>query len=363
MENKHFTQLDGLRFFAVLMVIIGHWLQWTWTNPFLKALPLVHGVTLFFVLSGFLITRILFINGDRCIQENTSVSQVLKSFYIRRALRIFPVYFLLVFFLFAIDYQNTRVLFPWIVSFSTNIYQSIHNAYVGNFNHFWSLAVEEQFYLFWPFVILFTKHRYRVHVILGTIVIAISYKWYLFMYVGKWMATSYSTLSCMHALGIGALVAYVALYEDKLVEVLTQTRWMIILFTLYVVMLVVQHQISLRWYTAIGDEMLFALLSALVILKASQKGFSGLTKKILENKIIVHAGKVSYGMYLFHLFIPSLYDFIGTFVNIKLNNEYASTVIHGLITFLLAHLSLRYLETPINKLKSRFEYVKKQGAI
>ena len=63
--NKHIIQLDGLRFFAVLMVMIGHWLQWKWTNPVLLKIPFVHGVILFFVLSGFLITRILLSNRDK----------------------------------------------------------------------------------------------------------------------------------------------------------------------------------------------------------------------------------------------------------------------------------------------------------
>ena len=63
-NNKHIIQLDGLRFFAVLMVMIGHWLQWKWQNPILLKIPFVHGVILFFVLSGFLITRILLTNRD-----------------------------------------------------------------------------------------------------------------------------------------------------------------------------------------------------------------------------------------------------------------------------------------------------------
>ena len=57
--DKHIIQLDGLRFFAVLMVMVAHWMQWQWTNPFLTSFPFVHGVILFFVLSGYLITRIL----------------------------------------------------------------------------------------------------------------------------------------------------------------------------------------------------------------------------------------------------------------------------------------------------------------
>jgi peptidoglycan/LPS O-acetylase OafA/YrhL len=81
-KKEYVVQLDGLRFFAVLMVMIAHWLQWQLTNPIFTNFPFNHGVTLFFVLSGYLISRILFTNNVKYIENNQSKSGLLKSFYI-----------------------------------------------------------------------------------------------------------------------------------------------------------------------------------------------------------------------------------------------------------------------------------------
>ncbi len=112
-------------------------------------------------------------------------------------------------------YKNTAEIFPWLLTYTSNIYQSINNIYVGDFNHFWSLAVEEQFYLFWPFIILFIKPNRTLLAIFLTIFISLLTRGYLFLYVGKWMATAYFTMSCMHALGLGALLAYIKTYKPK----------------------------------------------------------------------------------------------------------------------------------------------------
>ena len=130
-RDNHIVQLDGLRFFAVLMVMIAHWMQWQWTSPWLTNFPFVHGVTLFFVLSGFLITGILLKYRDRYKEQGLHQGTLIKNFYIRRFLRIFPIYYLTLFFLLSIDYKNTREVFPWLVSYTSNIYQSIHNVYIG----------------------------------------------------------------------------------------------------------------------------------------------------------------------------------------------------------------------------------------
>jgi peptidoglycan/LPS O-acetylase OafA/YrhL len=311
---------------------------------------------LFFVLSGFLITRILLINGEECARTGTSVWKALKTFYVRRILRIFPVYYLLLFFLLVIDYKNTHNIFLWIATFSSNIYQSVHNVYIGDFNHFWSLAVEEQFYLFWPFLIFFVKPRFRLFSILAIIVLAILYKFYLFSIGANWMAISYSTISCMNALGLGALAAYLTLYREDVAAKIVQVRVLLPVLTVYVLLLFVGHYYSIAWYLVIGDEFLFAIASSLIILKASQNGFEGILKNILENKFVIYSGKVSYGMYLFHLFAPTLLGLLFGVIGCAIPGKYYFAIGCYALTFLLAHLSWRFIESPINKLKSRFNY-------
>lgn len=358
MKNRYIVQLDGLRFYAVLMVMIAHWLQWQWTNPILTKIPFVHGVTLFFVLSGFLITRILLENRDTYNKNRLNKSHLVKRFYIRRFFRIFPLYYLLIFILFIFNYQNSRELFPWLVTYTSNIYQSIHNVYIGDFNHFWSLAVEEQFYLFWPFVILFIKPNRTFAVIVGSIILALLTRIYLHFYVGHWMATSYFTLSCMHALGLGALLAFLKLYKPNVIKTLSKPWLLYLTLFAYVGSLILQNKLNLAWYKELFDAFFFAILAMFIILRASENGFKGILKWALENKFVVYSGKISYGLYVFHLFIPNLFYFIAPRIGLSISNKYTFFVVAYFLTFLVAHISWKLVESPINRLKNRVPYVK-----
>lgn len=356
-NNKHIIQLDGLRFFAVLMVMIGHWLQWKWQNPILLKIPFVHGVILFFVLSGFLITRILLTNRDLYNHGNENKFLLVKNFYFRRFFRIFPIYYLLLIFLFLINFENTRELFPWLISYSSNIYQSINNVKIGNFNHFWSLAVEEQFYLFWPFVILFVKQKKTLTFIVGAILLALIVRTFLFIYVGKWMTTSFFTLSSMHALGLGALLAYFKTYTPIVETKLSKAKWLYLVLVLYIGSLLIQNVFQLSWYKAILDHFFFAILSFFIILRASENNFKGFAKILLENRFVTYSGKISYGLYIYHLFVPTLFHFVCTKLGVSIKGNF---IIFYLTTFVLAHFSWVLIEKPINRLKNNYPYFNKK---
>mgnify|MGYP000061858317 CR=1 FL=1 len=142
-KNNYIIQLDGVRFIGVFMVMIAHWLQWQWSNPILTKLPFTHGVILFFVLSGFLISRILFQYRDAYLIHNKNKIILVKRFYIRRILRIFPLYYLLICVLFLVDYQNTREIFSFLSTYTSDIYVSIKGNNLGDFHHFWRRVVEK----------------------------------------------------------------------------------------------------------------------------------------------------------------------------------------------------------------------------
>ncbi len=356
-NDDYITAFDGLRFFAVFMVMIAHWIQWEWANTMLARIPFVHGVTLFFVLSGFLITRILLINNDVSIYRQGGKLHVLKIFYIRRMLRIFPSYYILLVVLFFLDYKNTRELFPWLLTFSSNVYQSMHNVYVGSFNHFWSLAVEEQFYLFWPCLMLWTEAKRTWRVIVLTLGVSVLFKLYLFLFTGKWLAISYFTLSCMYTLGLGALLAYLSVYKKEIIRYFSNAWWLYAMCFVYLLMIVIQAQCNMRFYAEVIDEMLFAHLAVLIILKLYVGDYKGWMKNILENKVIVFLGKISYGLYLYHLFIFDLYDYIAPFAGVSIHNAYALFIVLFLLTVLIAVASWYLIEKPISKIKSKYHYV------
>jgi peptidoglycan/LPS O-acetylase OafA/YrhL len=153
-------QIDGLRCFAIISVMIAHWIAWDTINPILNSAPWGNGVILFFVISGFLITNILLEQKQKIDTFKISQQHALKIFYLRRFFRIFPIYFLLLFFLYYIDYPNIRQNFIWFITYTSNILQGITNKDVGNLSHLWSLAVEEQFYIIWPLFIFFIPEKH-----------------------------------------------------------------------------------------------------------------------------------------------------------------------------------------------------------
>lgn len=354
---KHVAQLDGLRFFAVSVIMLGHWFQWTWSHPFYSKLPLVHGVDLFYVLSGFLITRILL--GNRNLSEHSSVTSLLKTFYLRRFLRIFPIYYLLIFGLFAFNYTNTRELFPWLLTYTSNLYQSFNNVSVGEFNHFWSLAVEEQFYLVWPLLMLLVP-RQKIPWVFGiTLVLALLSRAYFHFFVLKWMATSFFTLNCMHLFALGGILAYIQLFKPQVFAGLSRSIWFFLALVLYSVLFFLVETRNWDWFKIIFDELMFGFVAFFAIAVAARSGFKYVAAYILEHRFVAYVGKISYGMYIIHLFIPSLYYWLFPKLGISLSNKFTEFVFLYLLTFGIAHLSWTYIESPVNRLKNRFGYAGK----
>lgn len=365
MQAPYIKQLDALRFYSVLMIMVAHWAQIRWTNPILKNIPFVHGVIVFFVLSGFLITSILLKNKENYSVNKLDMKKLLKIFYIRRFLRITPIYYIIVLFLLAINFKNIHTLLPWLLTFTSNIYQSIYNVSVDEFNHFWSLAVEEQFYLFWPILILFTKNK-TLTIIAVTIAIALLTRTYLYLNFNSWRATAYFTICCMHSLSIGALLAYISIYKIKLLKTLQKQLWLYLSLFVYVGLLIIQVLFDLEWYKQIVDEFVFSIFTMFFILKVSTTGFSGFGRFLFENKLICYFGRISYGLYLFHAFVPSLI-YWGIPAVKAWNNEieyfkYFLFLLFFVVTVFLAHFSFKYLESPINNLKKKFPYSSNEEA-
>jgi peptidoglycan/LPS O-acetylase OafA/YrhL len=148
-SNPHMPQLDGLRALAVLAVLAFHWIPGIGTL-FGASLGEL-GVDLFFVLSGFLITGILL--DARAVNPGENL-HVLRQFYLRRFLRIFPLYYATFVLLALLDIPPFRDAFGWHLLYLQNFYQWVHGRGMWG-SHLWTLAVEEQFYLLWPFIVLF----------------------------------------------------------------------------------------------------------------------------------------------------------------------------------------------------------------
>lgn len=215
-ETSRLVELDGLRGLAILMVLQFHWAEglsrMTRTEAVMYEILRAGwlGVDLFFVLSGFLITGILW-------DSRTTVGYF-RKFYIRRALRIFPPYYgflvfswgVLPWLLWFIDHkpmwQSSGQWWYWL--YVSNIGMALHAETASDFfSHFWSLAVEEQFYLFWPLVVYHLSSKAVVRTCLGLITCAAVLRSIL-LWCGGAHPGSYVLMPCrLDALAIGAWLA------------------------------------------------------------------------------------------------------------------------------------------------------------
>jgi peptidoglycan/LPS O-acetylase OafA/YrhL len=352
-------QIDGLRFFAIISVMIGHWMAWETQNPVLKHTPWGHGVILFFVISGFLITGILLNQKEQVETGSTTFGKAIKTFYIRRFFRIFPIYYLLLFYLYYIDYPKARELFVWLVTYTTNIYQGITNEYIGNFSHFWSLAIEEQFYILWPFLILLIPKKHLMKFFIAVMVLSfLSRVGCIVAYPGKWMLAAYFTPNLFLPLVLGAMLAYWKKeYPVWFYNFFKPVYAFAALIVYGAAFYYFAHLKQNALFKQLLDEYLFSLVSVFFIAVAATDGFSSFSRLVLENRFVNYIGRISYGVYVYHLFMINFFwDVFTRETRISTDSKHTAWFFYFLICFSLATLSFYLVEKPINNLKNRFKY-------
>jgi len=295
---NYIKQLDSVRAIAVILVIIEHWIPKASLGQRIPYGEL--GVDMFFVLSGFLISGILLQNKDSVENGQRTMTSVLKSFYIRRSLRIFPIYYLVIFAaLYFSAYTQTRVqiAFPWYATYTANWFMFYHG-WDGIMSHLWSLAVEEQFYIIWPWLLLFVRKKWLPWLIAAFILTG-TISNYL---VAHRPLGTVLTFTCFDAFGLGALLAW--LYQsgkDRIKKfhpyfsVAALVSFVIVLISIWRF----KHDIvPLRTLFSLMALWLFSY----IICYRDEGRLKG--RWILDNKLLIFLGKISYGIYLYHNFVP-----------------------------------------------------------
>ena len=291
-KQAHLPVLDGVRGLAILLVVLFH-------STFIPRIDFLDkiwhvfaftgwvGVDLFFVLSGFLITRIL-------VSEKGSESYFL-NFYARRFLRIVPLYYL---FLFGIFYVLREP-----VQFGFTYWTFLSNILVSRLGYFpspsldmaWSLAVEEQFYLVWPFIILLTNEKQlgRICKILFLAALALRL---LFFFTHTNLLTNYVLLPTRtDSLAAGAWLA--VSYRTLPPKFCTKAFWYLTPFTMAIFAVDVSHSSPLM--QTIGFS--FNALLSVFLIGSLMKNETAVFFAFFQNSFLKTLGKYSYGMYLFHV--------------------------------------------------------------
>jgi peptidoglycan/LPS O-acetylase OafA/YrhL len=355
--RAYYPALDGVRGLAILMVVFFH--NFGFANYFYFGWL---GVDLFFVLSGFLITEILL--------KTVGKSNYLKNFFLKRALRIFPLYYTVlivsIFFLSLIPtlgdnlgyYVDNQI---WLWTFLQNWLFIFNEPEKTNFLvHFWSLAVEEQFYLVWPFLILFVRKPKVLLVLVSTILLFI-------IFLRVWLWTNHVqlqnyfnpyTFTRFDGICIGCMLALIMtinfnfLRKYNTVIVLTLAVLNFIFYFLNKASSYALPYLPFFGYTS------FAFVFAFLIYEAVA-GKNKLVNYIFRLPALKFLGKISYGLYVFHwpiylALFPKLVATLNHSLNLNVHSsQIASSLIATLIGLGVSIISYYTFETKFLRLKNK----------
>lgn len=348
--------LDALRFFLATIVIFFHLPQLS-HNQGLPHLPIVpffnrgaEAVYMFFVLSGFLIIRLIY--RDK-MQDRFSI----KKFYIRRVLRIFPLYYLIVIF----GFLFYNIILPFLeipfeihyklqegvlltVFFLPNIFAKLYTP-GGILEILWSIGIEEQFYLMIaPLLFFISKNKVLKFLVVLT-----------FIYFSMFHLDIFSILKEFHFvyfyLFFGGIISI--LEENNMLEILKKS--IIIPIVITIVTILYFFTDVFQFNNLLSNNLFTMVLFGLFVHSLAYNNFG----KIIKSSWLTHWGQISYGIYMYHVIvINAVVYFCLKLQQTKIFSDSIMIVMIYILTFVvtiaMAHLSYTYFETYFLKLKNKF---------
>jgi len=361
--TPYMIQLDALRALAVFGVLVHHFLPGSFLSRVLNWGQL--GVQLFFLLSGYLITGILLRCRERVELNKQDTWFTLRRFYIRRFLRLIPIYYLVLIITALLNFEPVRRSLVWHLTYTSNIYFSILNRWDGCVSHFWSLSVEEQFYLFWPFIIMLAPKKYLHSILFIAVFIGPISR---FLCIAAGLNTYWRWTMLFTNLDLLAMGAVLAFYNQNL-EWKKRYKYKAYLckfgFWIGIPLLAAFTIINYRYPHHVVLKIFYQSTMSLCfvwLVNSASQGFSGAIGSVLEFKLLTYLGKISYGIYVYHNFVPTIIRHIFRAMGLSISKSvHIQFILFTIVTLLISAISWHLIEKPINNLKEHFGYINRQS--
>lgn len=367
-NSLYFPNLNGLRFIAAFLVVIHHIEQNKsifnlpnyWDVPAINLMGKL-GVVLFFVLSGYLITYLL-------LKEKAETNTIhIKNFYIRRMLRIWPLYYLIVILgLFVIPHIRFLDMGAWTAEIQHHfeIKALLFILFLPNLTltffprvpyaaQSWSIGVEEQFYLIWPF--LLKKIKKVHHMLIGVIVFYIVIKLSLILLVHLYPKNDiifklynfwfyFFTIDCM---AFGGLAAYIKFKNfEKILRFLFNKNFQLLIYVTTLTLLIVGMRFPNVTYEV------YAIFFSMIIINLASNKESIVN---IEFTWLNYLGKISYGIYMYHILMSSLA--IKLCLHFNIHNNFMFYALSIVFTIIVSTISYEFFEKRFIKAKIKYSTV------
>jgi peptidoglycan/LPS O-acetylase OafA/YrhL len=363
-KGERLLQLDGLRAVAFILVTLAH------AGVSVPHLSLgMAGVGIFFVLSGMLITGILLDTRDQLLAVGGSRCFALRQFYIRRFLRLAPLLYSVLGLCLLMQVEPVASTWPWHFLYLSNIYQYLYG-WSGWGSNLWTLAIEEQYYLIWPWVVLFAPRRWIIRCLVLGILSAPLFRC-LMVLLGS-SAEGSSRLGDPNLLPIAqldclSLGGLLAASQRGLIGVcpLSLSRYMAVGG---IICWVILRRVPGGGYLAETAQATFWLY----LVQSCHTGIPGVIGNVLASKPMVYLGTISYGAYVLQGFFGGWWQWFmyacpipgyRIFPRLGIAEEIYQSGWFSLAVWLVGHLLMasviwHAVELPFNSLKRYFPYLR-----
>ena len=348
-SNGYFPSLDGMRAISIILVYLSHLLvssKLYTTSP----IPGGLGVTIFFFISGFLITNLLITEFEKDHKIN------LKLFYIRRILRLYPPMLLMMLCITIFLFVSQRIfLYKEIMAalfYYENYFVTYHPYYDSKYYILWSLAVEEHFYIIFPLILFFLLKKPKL--LFGTIIILTIVPLLLrfiivIHYNANHISDSYTYLLTHYrfdSILYGCLTSIIinSRYSNKYFKLILSKPVYITALMVFCITMLFRNEFFRQTLRYSLQGLSFMCLIPMVIYNKKIDFF----KKVLSLEGMVLVGKLSYSIYLFHYAVIKILDYF------VFTNKVTYIIVNIVFTAALSLASYFYLEVPIMKIRKRF---------